>query len=60
MGTFLEVIDSWHDFYMLTGTAAATLIGLIFISVSLHIDVLAKAEKFGDIRSLADQTFLNF
>lgn len=45
---------------MLTGSAAATLIGLIFISVSLHIDVLAKAEKFGDVRSLASQTFVNF
>lgn len=60
MGSFSEVISSWHDFYMLTGSAAATLIGLIFISVSLHINVLAKAEKFGDIRSLASQTFTNF
>ena len=45
---------------MLTGSVAATLIGLIFVSVSLHIDVIASARKDSDIRAMARQTFGNF
>lgn len=37
---------------MLTGSVAATLIGLIFVSVSLHIDVIASARKDSDIRAM--------
>ena len=32
---FVAGLRSWHDFFMLTGTAAATLIGLVFVAVSL-------------------------
>lgn len=60
MDTFIETVESWHDFYMLAGTAAATLIGLIFVAVSLHIDVIATAKKSSDISVLARQTFSNF
>ncbi len=57
---FIEEIATWHDFYMLAGSAAATLMGLIFVSVSLHIDIISRTEKYGDIRALAIQTFFNF
>ena len=60
MDAFVEAVESWHDFYMLTGSAAATLIGLIFVAVSLHIDVIATAKKSSDISTLARQTFSNF
>jgi len=60
MNAFVETVESWHDFYMLTGSAAATLIGLIFVAVSLHIDVIATAKKSSDIITLARQTFSNF
>lgn len=60
MNAFIEAVESWHDFYMLTGSAAATLIGLIFVAVSLHIDVIATAKKSSDISTLARQTFSNF
>lgn len=60
MNAFVETVESWHDFYMLTGSAAATLIGLIFVAVSLHIDVIATAKKSSDISTLARQTFSNF
>jgi hypothetical protein len=32
---FAETLRRWHDFYMLTGGAAATLIGLLFVGASL-------------------------
>lgn len=60
MDAFVETVERWHDFYMLAGTAAATLIGLIFVAVSLHIDVIATAKKSSDIGVLARQTFSNF
>jgi hypothetical protein len=36
--TFAGTIDTWHDFYITAGTASATLVGLLFVSVSLHAD----------------------
>lgn len=57
---FAETIASWANFYMLTGSAAATLVGLIFVSVSLHIDFIASARKDGDLNAAARQTFGNF
>jgi hypothetical protein len=60
MNAFVESIDSWRDFYMLTGSASATLVGLIFVAVTLHIDVIAEAKKSSDIRMLAEEIFINF
>lgn len=57
---FAESIASWRDFYMLTGSASATLVGLIFVAVTLHIDVIAEAKKSSDIRMLAEEIFMNF
>ncbi len=57
---FTDTIDSWTNFYMLTGSAAATLVGLIFVSVSLHIDFIASARKDSDLKFMAGQTFGNF
>lgn len=58
--SFAETISNWTNFWMLTGSVAATLIGLIFVSVSLHIDVIASARKDSDIKAMARQTFGNF
>jgi multidrug transporter EmrE-like cation transporter len=60
MNAFVESIDSWRDFYMLPGSASATLVGLIFVAVTLHIDVIAEAKKSSDIRMLAEEIFINF
>lgn len=35
MSPAAEALRAWHDFYMLTGTAAATLIGAMFVVVSI-------------------------
>jgi hypothetical protein len=47
----------WHDFYIIAGTAAATLVGLLFVGLSLHLRaVLSRSE----VRSLARVTLANF
>jgi hypothetical protein len=36
MGTaFPDALRAWHDFFLLTGGAAATLVGLVFVAISL-------------------------
>jgi hypothetical protein len=47
----------WHDFYIIAGTAAATLVGLLFVGLSLHLRaVLSRSE----VRGLARVTLANF
>ncbi|HTP00205.1 MAG TPA: hypothetical protein VMJ64_02445 [Anaerolineales bacterium] len=59
MDPFTEAVESWHDFYLMTGTAAATLIGLLFVSLSLNVEVITRKEN-ADLRVLATQSFGNF
>jgi hypothetical protein len=59
MDPFAQAIEGWHDFYMMVGTAAATLIGLLFVSLSLNVDVITR-EANADLRVLATQTFMSF
>ena len=47
-----ELIAPWHDFFVLLGTAAATLIGAMFVVVSIGIGILSRD------RSVAIQVFL--
>jgi len=47
----------WHDFYIVAGTSSATLVGLLFVGLSLHLrEVLSRSE----VRSLARVTLANF
>jgi hypothetical protein len=49
--------DRWRDFYIVAGTSSATLVGLLFVGLSLHLrTVLSRAE----VRSLARVTLANF
>jgi len=57
---FAEVVAGWGAFYNLAASAAFTLVGLLFVAVSINIDVIAKLDEKGDIRILARQTFKNF
>jgi hypothetical protein len=59
MDTFTQAVEGWHDFYMMIGTAAATLVGLLFVSLSLNIDAITRKEN-ADLRMLAEQTFSSF
>lgn len=55
--SYRAAVGGWHDFYLLAGTAAATLVGLLFVGLSLHLrTVIATSE----VRSLARVTLANF
>lgn len=51
------MVSSWHDFYIVAGTASATLVGLLFVGLSLHLRVVVARS---DVRSLARVTLANF
>jgi hypothetical protein len=50
-------VQQWHDFYLLAGTAAATLVGLLFVGLSLHLRAVVSRSE---VRSLARVTLANF
>jgi hypothetical protein len=60
MESFAEAASEWANFYMFSGTSAATLIGLIFVAVSLHINSIVEFNATGQLRALANQAFRNF
>jgi len=50
-------VAGWHDFYILAGTASATLVGLLFVGLSLHLQIVVTTSE---VRSLARVTLANF
>ena len=40
-----DVMEGWSDFYTLIGSTAATLIGLIFVVISLGADHAKKGDE---------------
>jgi hypothetical protein len=56
---FAASVTEWNNFYVLAGSASATLIGLLFVSVSLHIDVLTE-DAARSILAGARRTFSRF
>ena len=57
--SFASAVDQWHDFYVMTGTVSATLVGLLFVSVSLHAELMPDPAATGALAS-ARHTFGNF
>lgn len=47
----------WHDFYVTVGAASATLAGLLFVGLSLHLSIVV---SHSDVRQLARVTLTNF
>jgi hypothetical protein len=47
MTDFTQILMGWETFYLLTGTAAATLIGLLFIAISINIDIFRGDAQIG-------------
>jgi hypothetical protein len=48
-----DVLKEWHDFYLLVGTAGATLLALLFVAVSLGTGFLTEG------RQEATRTFMS-
>ena len=59
MEDFNSYLDSWRVFYGVVAGSSATLMGLIFLSVSLHQD-LFRASATKEPQQIAWQTFINF
>lgn len=54
-------LRAWQNFYMLTGTAAATLIGLLFIAVSISMGTrLSLRQATNSLRTFVDPTLLYY
>jgi hypothetical protein len=54
-----EFLESWHEFFLMAGTAAVTLAGLLFVALSLHIDELIHDER-EHLLALARTTLFSF
>ena len=52
-------LASWHDFYVTMGTASASLIGLLFVALSLNLDSII-GDARTDLRAYAEQAFNSF
>jgi hypothetical protein len=42
-----ELLHDWHDFYVLVGTASATLVGLMFVAVSIGTSIFDEDHRVG-------------
>ena len=52
-------MEGWHDFYQMIGATAATLLGLLFVSVSLNAETIL-GEQHQNSRRLAEQAFQSY
>jgi hypothetical protein len=59
MANFTDILLGWHDFFLLVGGAAATLMGLLFVGLSLNLDLLRR-KTHDDLQEIAAQTGNNF
>jgi hypothetical protein len=44
-GSVAELFHDWHDFYLLVGTASATLVGLMFVAATLGASMFSEANR---------------
>jgi len=42
-----ELLHDWHDFYLLVGTASATLVGLMFVAASIGSSIFDEDHRAG-------------
>lgn len=52
-------LEGWHEFYLLAGTAAVTLVGLLFVALSFHLDAILHDSKT-HLLAAARMAFMNF
>jgi hypothetical protein len=54
-----RMLEGSHDFYLLAGTAAVTLVGLLFVALSFHLDALVE-DSNSHLLAAARMAFMNF
>ena len=59
MNGFGQLIQEWQVFYATIATSAATLVGLLFVAMSLNLGMFAGTENIG-LKKLAGQTLTNY
>ena len=55
--SYRDAVQGWHDFYLASGAASATLAGLLFVGLSLHLRAVI---NHPEVRSLARITLSDF
>ena len=60
MSAFAQALRGWHDFYVLAGSAAATLIGLMFVVLSVGVNIKTKDRGTEDVETYAAPTVVYF
>ena len=59
MSALAEELHAWHEFYLLLGTSAAALTGLMFVVVSISPETIA-TRPFAGIRAFVSPTVVYF
>ncbi len=54
-----DLISAWHDFYVLVGTASATLVGLMFVTATIGSQVFTDRNRAG-MRAFLSPTVVHF
>jgi uncharacterized membrane protein len=54
-----ELFHTWHDFYILVGTASATLVGLMFVAASIGASVFSERNRHA-LQAFISPTVVNF
>ena len=57
--SFDQTLHDWRDFYVMGGTAAATLVGLMFVFASIGASQLAR-RNLGAMRAFITPTVVHF
>jgi hypothetical protein len=58
-GSLAQLLQGWHDFYILIGTAAATLVGLMFVAASVGSSYF-NVEREAALHAFLTPTVLHF
>jgi hypothetical protein len=59
LNDFAELIARWETLYLLVGTAAATLMGLLFVAVSINVEQFQRENRM-DLKNFGALTFNSF
>ncbi len=54
-----DVLDAWHEFYTLLGTASATLVALLFVAASVGPGLFS-LDRLAPLRMFLSATVVNF